>query len=336
MKVGFTYDSKKEYLAMGYSEEAAAEFDSEVTIAAVISAIEAMGHRVDAVGNARSLVRRLAAGERWDLVFNIAEGVNGRGRESQVPCLLDVYDIPYTFSDPLVCATTLDKSVAKRLVQCAGINTACFALVHCQGDLGNVTLPYPVFAKPLWEGTGKGVDGASRIETPSALASKAMRLLAEFRQPVLVEEYLPGREFTTALLGTGSSARVLGSMEIRIRGKAPARDYSYEIKENWQQFVDYTGIEEPGLRREVESLALRAHQVLECRDASRVDIRLDRDGKPAFMEVNPLPGLNPPHSDLPMIARREGMTYNHLIAAIVESAAERLPAPARAGAEKAE
>jgi D-alanine-D-alanine ligase len=328
MKIGFTYDSRAEYLAMGYSEEAAAEFDSEITINAIASAIEAMGHRVDRIGRLQSLVKRLASGDTWDLVFNIAEGVNGRGRESQVPCLLDAYNIPYTFSDPLVCATTLDKAVAKRLVQSAGINTARFQLIACEDDVGRVNLRFPMFAKPVWEGTGKGVDGRSKVSSVEELRIKALSLMEGFRQPVLVEEYLPGREFTTALLGTGACSKVLGSMEVRIRASAPARDYSYEIKENWREYVDYFDIDDPLLREEVESLALGAHRTLECRDASRVDIRIDRDGKASFIEINPLPGLNPPHSDLPMIARRCGMSYDRLIGEIVESACVRLRDPA--------
>lgn len=324
MKIGFTYDSKKEYLAMGYSDEAAAEFDSEETINAITAAIEEMGHSVDKIGNAKSLVKRLAAGERWDLVFNIAEGVNGRGREAQVPCLLDIYGIPYTFSDPLVCAVTLDKAVAKRIVASAGLNTAKFIVAESENDIQTESLSFPLFVKPIWEGTGKGVDAKSKAANASDLRAKVKEIITVFKQPAIVEEYLPGREFTTAILGTGPASRVLGSLEIKIRDKASSKDYSYEIKENWQNFVDYSDIEDDSLRSEVEALALSAHRILECRDASRVDIRIDRRGKPAFMEVNPLPGLNPPHSDLPMIARRKGMSYNQLIQSIVAGALERI------------
>jgi len=326
MKIGFVYDLKNDYMAAGFSEEAAAEFDSAVTIDAIEAALRGMGHEVDRVGNFPVLCGRLLKGDRWDLVFNIAEGVRGRGRESEVPCILERFDIPYTFADPLACAATLDKAVAKRLVASAGVLTARHAVVSSEAELESVDLPFPLFAKPLCEGTGKGVDGASRISGPAELGRKVRSLLADFCQAVLVEEFLPGREFTTAVLGTGRAARVLGTMEILIRQDAPTRDYSHDIKENWQQYVDYGSVSEPELKREVEALALRAHTALECRDASRVDVRLDREGRPAFMEVNPLPGLNPPHSDLPMIARREGMSYEALIAAIVNSACERLPA----------
>jgi D-alanine-D-alanine ligase len=183
----------------------------------------------------------------------------------------------------------------------------------------------PLFAKPLAEGTGKGVDHRSRIASRDALRVTCRELLARFAQPVLVEEYLPGREFTTALLGTGPEARVLGTMEVRIKAGAPATDYSYEVKEKCEQFVEYPAMERGALRDGVEALALASYRALECRDAARVDVRLDAAGRPAFLEVNPLPGLHPSHSDLPMIATQEGMAYPTLIGAIIDSAVRRIP-----------
>lgn len=323
-RIGLVYDLRADYLAEGYSEEETAEFDSEATVAALAQAIAAQGHQIERIGNGRALCRRLAAGARWDLVFNISEGLTGRSREAQVPAVLELHGIPYTFSDPLACAVTLDKAVTKRLVQSAGLATPAFAIVENEAGLADVRLAYPVFAKPVAEGTGKGVDHRSRADTPAGLAAACRRLLAAFRQPVLVEEYLPGREFTTGVLGTGARARVLGTMEIRIRPGAPATDYSYEVKERYEQFVDYPPLEHGPLRAAVEDLALRAYRVLQCRDAARVDLRLDAAGRPAFIEINPLPGLHPVRSDLPMIARQEGLSYPHLIGAILESARARM------------
>jgi len=334
MRIGLVYDLRSQYLAEGYSEEDVAEFDSDATIAALDGAIQACGHTVERVGHGRDLARRLVGGDRWDLVFSIAEGLAGRSREAQVPALLEMYGVPYTFSDPLVCAATLDKAVAKRLVTSHGLSTPGFCLVSHPGDLDNIALEYPLFVKPVAEGTGKGVDGQSRVTTPDELRSAALGILARLRQPALVEEYLPGREFTTGILGTGADARVLGTMEIRILANAPAADYTYEVKEQCESCVAYGPLEHGALRRAVEALALDAYRALECRDAGRVDIRLDAYGQPAFMEVNPLPGLHPTHSDLPMIATQEGMAYEDLIGTIVASAVRRVAAPACVAGEK--
>ena len=323
LQIGMVYDLRGDYLKEGYSEDEVAEFDSEETIDALERAISGLGHRVGRIGSARALCARLVGGERWDLVFNIAEGVRGRCRESQVPCLLDLYGIPYTFSDGLVCAATLDKAVAKRLVRDAGLATPRFQVVDTLDDLETVDLEYPLFAKPLAEGTGKGIDGRSRIDSPGSVRAVCGRLLERYRQPVLLEEYLPGREFTTGLIGTGAKTRILGTMEVEVLPEAGGDIYSYESKEACEHLVRYSRLRDASLLEAIEALARQSYLVLQCRDAGRVDIRLDPRGRPSFMEINPLPGLHPTHSDLPMIATQEGMPYIELIDAIVRSAAER-------------
>lgn len=322
--VGLVYDLRKDYLASGFSEEQSAEFDSEETIAALDETISSLGYRVQRIGNARALCSRLAAGDRWDLVFNIAEGVTGRSREAQVPGILEVYGIPYTFSDPLVCAVTMDKAVTKKLIRDAGINTPDFMLVHCMSDLSVCHMRFPLFAKPVAEGTGKGIDQHSRIESVQQLESTCETLLKRFHQPVLVEEFLPGREFTVGITGTERDARVIGTMEVKILPEAGEKIYSFETKENWRKLVKYSKVEDKVLRDEIESLALKAFLTLECRDAARADIRLDAAGRPGFMEINTLPGLNPGHSDLPLLAAQEGISYKDLVGAIIASAMQRV------------
>jgi D-alanine-D-alanine ligase len=324
LRIGLVYDLRSEYLARGYGAQQVAEFDSDETVAALEQAIRSLGHRTARIGSARSLCECLAAGQRWELVFNIAEGLSGRCREAQAPSILELYDIPYTFSDPLVCAAALDKAVAKRLIQSAGLPTARFAVVSSLEELAEVRLPYPLFAKPLAEGTGKGIDGASRIDSRQELAEVCRRLLEAFSQPVLVEEYLPGREFTTAVLGEGKDARVLGSMEIKMQRRAGTDIYSYRNKERCEELVRYSPLPRSRLRKEAEELALGSYRLLGCRDAARVDFRCDAKGRPAFMEINPLPGLHPTHSDLPMIATQEGMSYEELIGSIIDSAGRRI------------
>ena len=323
LRIGLVYDLRAAHRVAGLSEEDLAEFDSEETIAAIEGALQVLGHHPECIGHGRDLCRRLVAGDRWDLVFNLAEGVAGRSREAQVPALLELFGVPYTFSDPLTCAATLDKSVAKRLVAGAGVATAPSVLVRDSRDLPAVDLTYPLFAKPVAEGTGKGIDAQSRIASPSDLAPTVERLLKRYRQPVLVEGYLPGREFTTSILGTGADARVLGTLEVRLRADAPHGDYTFDVKERSEAFVDYVPLTDGVLRRPVEELALAAYRAVECRDAGRVDVRLDEHGDPCFLEINPLPGLHPTHSDLPMTAIAHGMSYRDLIGAIVTGACAR-------------
>ncbi len=324
MLIGLVYDLIDDYLADGFSAEEAAEFDSLSTIEGLEAALRSNGHDVERVGSGRRLCGQLAAGRRWDLVFNIAEGISGRSREAQVPGLLDLFNLPYTFSDALVCAVTLDKGMAKRIVRDAGLATPAFAVVSSPADVDKVDLRYPVFAKPLCEGTSKGIDGRSRVPHREALEERCTHLLDRHRQPVLVEEYLPGREFTAGIIGSDSQSRVIGIMEISIRQSSPVADYSYQVKCDWERLVTYEPLPNGELREQIERLALGAYRVLGCRDAGRVDIRLDDRGKASFIEINPLPGLNPVYSDLPILAAQQGWSYLELIGAIVASARERI------------
>lgn len=325
LTIGMTYDLRRDYLALGFKTEEVAEFDSDITIDTLESTIASLGYRPVRIGHARALCAQLAAGARWDLVFNLAEGVAGRSREAQVPCMLEAFDIPYTMSDPLVCAVTLDKSIAKRILLTEGLNTPGFHVVRSEADVADVTLPYPLFAKPIAEGTGKGIDRASCVKNSAELRAICQTLLLKYDQPVLVEEFLPGREFTVAILGTGSKARILGGMEVVLRPNANTSIYTYEMKDQYENFVDYHRLPRTPETEAIEALALASYRALEVRDAGRVDIRMDRLGVPSFMEVNPLPGLNPEDSDLPIIARQEGVSYEEVIRTIIESALTRIP-----------
>src|SRR5689334_8488981 len=183
LHVGLTFDLRHDYRLLGYSEEEIAEFDSIQTIEAIEGALTSLGCHPDRIGSVRDLTTRLAAGERWDLVFNIAEGLRGFGRESQVPALLDAYDIPYTFSDPLVLAISLHKGMAKRVVRDIGVPTPDFVVVETAADLAAVELPFPLFAKPVAGGTSVGVTASSKIPDRQALNRRVGELLEQFRQP---------------------------------------------------------------------------------------------------------------------------------------------------------
>jgi len=326
VRIGFTYDLKDDYLALGLGEHEVAEFDSPATVDAIEAALRALGHDVERIGHVRALAARLVAGWRCDLVFNIAEGLAGFGRESQVPALLEAYGIPYTFSDPLVCALTLHKAMAKHVARGCGIATPSFVVVSTPEEAAAVTLPLPLFAKPVAEGSSKGVTGKSLVKSRAALVEVCTELLRDYRQPVLVEEYLSGREFTVGILGTGQDARALATLEVMLRTTATDGSYSYRNKTQWRDYVEYALLEAGDLRRDVEDAALATWRCLGCRDAGRVDVRLDGAGRPQLIEVNPLAGLTPGYSDLPMMAEKTGMDFTALIGEILRSTLARIDA----------
>jgi D-alanine-D-alanine ligase len=323
MRVGLTYDLRSEYLMQGFSEEQTAEFDREETIEAIEKEVRSSGHQAERIGNYRSLIARLSAGERWDLVFNICEGMYGLGREALVPALLDAWRIPYTFSDPVVLSVSLHKAMTKRVVRDCGVPTPDFAVVESLNDLGDVKLPYPLFAKPLAEGTGKGIDPSSKITDTTELRKVCAKLLESYRQPVLVETYLPGREFTVGVVGTGAEAKAVGVMEVILNTNAEAHAYSFVNKERCDDLVRYE-LASGSAAEECAKVSLRAWRGLGCRDAGRIDVRMDAGGVVNFMEVNPLAGLHPQHSDLPIICTLAGISYGWLISRILESALTRL------------
>jgi len=322
MNIGITYDLREEYLMQGYTEEETAEFDSPVTIDAIQSTLEKLGFTTDRVGSVYSLINQLVAGKKFHMVFNIAEGMYGIGREAQVPAILDAYRIPYTFSDPCVLALTLNKYMTKRVIRDMGIPTPDFTLVASAEDITSISLPYPLFCKPYSEGTGKGITASSLVQNNNQLIEVCRSLLSDFHQPVLVERYLPGREFTVGITGTGSDAVVIGIMEIFLLDSAESNAYTYSNKELYTERVRYARVNDNTALRAAD-IALAAWKGLGCNDAGRIDLRCDENGEPAFIEVNTLAGLHPHHSDLPIICGQNGITYRELIAMIMGSAIKR-------------
>lgn len=323
MKIGMTYDLRETYLAEGYGEEETAEFDRTETIDELGAALTALGHETDRIGHVRQLVDRLAAGDRWDLVFNIAEGLHGLGREAQVPGILDAYQIPYTFSDPLALSLTLHKALTKRVLRDCGIPTAPFFEVGDMSDVACVDLPFPLFVKPVAEGTSKGIDSKSRVTNQVELRAACERILGEFKQAALVEPFLAGREFTVGILGTGREASAVGTLEIELLESAEQYSCTYVNKEQCEELCRYALAPRP-ISDEAEQIALAAWRALGCRDGGRVDVRADEDGNLRVLEVNPLPGLHSSHSDLPILCTAVGMPYVALIEQIVASAQRRV------------
>lgn len=318
MRIALVYDLRDDYRALGFSEEEIAEFDSVDTIDRLDSALTALGCEVVRVGRGQALAARLAAGERFDLVFSIAEGLRGRSREAQVPALCELFDQPYLFSDPLTMAASLDKAVAKRLVAASGVPTPDFMVAQSDARELSGWSRFPAFVKPIAEGTGKGCETASLVHSPRELAAAATSLLQRYSQPVLVETYLPGREFTVGIVGNGDEARVLGVCEIVLKEEAEANVYSLHNKELCEELVIYRRADdEEALLAGTRALA--AYRALECRDAARIDFRSNANGEPYFLEANPLAGLHPHHSDLPILAAQNGITFVELIGAILDA-----------------
>ncbi len=323
MLVGITYDLKDDYLAEGYSAEESAEFDCIETIDAIDSSLRTLGYDTLRIGNIRHLVDFLAKGQRCDLVFNIAEGLNGMCREAQIPALLDAYGIPYVFSDSLILAVSLHKGMTKSIVRERGVPTPDFRVINNQAEIAHVDLPFPLFLKPVGGGTGMGINAYSIVRDTVSLHQVASRLLADFSQPVLVEDFLEGREFTVGITGTGSKSRAVAVMEIVVDAASDQGIYSYKTKQEYLQFAKYHLVG-GDIGRECEQVALQAWNALGCRDGGRIDLKMDSRGRVNFLEVNPLAGLNPVDSDLPILSRLAGVGYAQLIGRIMESAMERI------------
>ena len=320
MKVGLTYDLRSWYIDRGYSMDETAEFDKQETVDALENSLKLMGHETEPIGNTFQLVEALAAGKRWDIVFNIAEGLYGDGRESVVPAILDQYKIPYVFSGPVIMGLSLNKHLAKLVAASAGVPVSPGYLVTELNDLKKCNLTYPLFVKPVSEGTGKGITENSLVHFPIELEKMVRWILDEFHQPALVEEYLPGREFTVGIVGYGEEAKAIGGMEVMTINNLP---YSVEVKENYQNYCSYKPLDSD-IADECKSVALSAWKALDAVDAGRIDIKADRNGRICFIEANPLAGLNPVHSDLPILARMYGIEYQTLLEMIMKAALKRI------------
>ena len=363
MRIGITYDLKVDRVGEEpdgpFPDDLQEEFDSPETIESIATALRDLGHEVEMLGDGRELLERLLA-DPPDFVFNLAEGQGvSRSREARVPAVLDMLGIPYTGSDPLTLAVTLDKDCAKRLVQAAGVavprgfivedrehedretrrngdtetGTATAAVSDSSPCLRvsvspclipfNPQLSFPLIVKPAWEGSSKGIRHNCLVTRAEELDSAIAALEQDHRQPVLVEEFIDGDELTVGVLGN-DPPQVLGIMRVLPRQPTPRFIYSLEIKRDFQRQVRYECPAQilPTSLEAVRQAALTAYRALGCRDVARIDFRL-RDGIPYFLEINPLPGLNPQTSDLVIQARLCGWSYPKLIETILQAATER-------------
>ncbi len=309
------------------------EWDEPATIDAVERALGAVG-QVFRLEADESFPARLAL-IRPDFVFNIAEGLYGPSREGHVPAICEFLGIPCHASDALTLGLALDKRRAKEILSYHGVPTAPFVLARSPDDARQIHLPFPLFVKPAFEGSGKGVSVRSLCKTRAQLVRQVANLLATYAEPVLIETYLSGPEFTVAVLGNGAEAHCLPIVGMRFdtlpKGAPPI--YGYEAKWVWDSPSHPLEIFEcparipEAMAEEIRAAALAAYHALECRDWCRVDIRCDASNRPMVVELNPLPGILPDPRDnscFPKAARAAGMSYDDLIRTVADIAWRRI------------
>jgi D-alanine-D-alanine ligase len=319
IRVGFTYNVKR-----SQAGDDEAEWDPPETIIAIANALARQGHIVVHLEATPDLPRVLAEAD-VDLIFNIAEGVEGRNREAQVPALCELLGIPYTGSDSATLAIALDKALGKKVLMQHDILTPKFQLMESSRERLSSDMKFPLIVKPNAEGSSKGIDSTNVVDTEEELRAAVKVCVEKYRQPALVEEYIAGREFTVGLLGD-KRPRVLPPMEIKFKKDNPRPVYDYGVKQEWEQHVYY---ECPAKLTEseqkaMEKIARATFWALDCRDVARVDLRMDAEGRIYVLEVNPLPGLTPDYSDLVLIAKAIGMEYDQLIAEIMVGGLRRM------------
>lgn len=309
-----------------------AEWDTWETINAVKAALDEYSNvsLVEADHNAFGVLREI----RPDIVFNIAEGFSGISREAQIPALLEMLGIPYSGSDPLTLATCLDKARTKEILSYHKIANPNFITITDKDFVISEEFRFPMIVKPVGEGSSKGIFTSSFVRNQKELRSEVNRIIEEYNQPALAEEFLPGREFTVALLGNGNEVEVLPIVEISYKDfpKDFIPIYSYEAKwilDTREKPLDVFSCPadlHPELEEKIKTAALSTFKVMRCRDWSRIDIRLDGNNIPNIIEINPLPGILPDPSDnscFPKAARISGMSYNDMINRVLYTAARR-------------
>ena len=329
MRIGLSYDLKATVpIEQDSPDDALEEYDSLETVALIAAALEAKGHSAVRLGGGSEFIDNIRR-EKVDIVFNIAEGRGKyRSREAQVPSILEMLDIPYTGSDPQCLAICLDKCVTKKLVAAAGVSTPRWQVIANEEELCQISwdgFPFPAIIKPAYEGSSKGIRLDSIVNTPEQATGAVPKLLAYYRQPVMVEEFIDGDEVTVGIVGN-SPPRVLGLMRILPRRNEATFVYSLEVKRDWKVLVDYECPARLGEKvvNEISASSLKVFRALGCRDFARLDFRVSPEGMPYFLEINPLPGLGD-YSDLVIMAIKLGWTHEALIGAVLDAALERYP-----------
>ena len=333
LRVGMTYDVKSQLpLRPGDPPDLNAEFDADETISVIEEAIRGGGHETVRIGSARQLLERLHTRDAVDIVFNIAEGLEGRNRESQVPILLEMLRVPYVGADGLTLGLTLDKVLTKKVLIAEGIPTPRFVEVQDPEQPWQADLHFPLIVKLRHEGSSKGLNDRSLVDTMDELQRQVRWLITTYKQPSLfVEEFIEGEEFTVALIGN-EPPEVYPVVQITLDGETDLgrKFYTFAYLRAGADYLCPAPID-AALAQRLQELALRTYRLVECRDFGRVDFRVDRQGRPYVLEINPLPSLST--ADVfPRVAQAKGMTYPQIINRILDAALirHRLNAPTEA------
>ena len=304
------------------------EFEPEETIEVLERAICRLGHQPLRIGNPQGLLAQLGKGELppLDVALTIAEGTRGRDREAWAPVLLQMAGVPCLGSDALTLSVTLDKAWACRLVAAAGVPVVPQLSCTSGAEAKTLSLPsaFPLFVKPRWEGTAKGIGPTSRVEDLPALRREVERIVSVYQQPAVVERFLEGPEYTVTVVGN-APPRALPvlqrALEVKSRVGIHALERHPAPPGGWR-FETPGRLDEP-LDACLSELAVRAYQALECRDFARADFKLDRDGEPYFLEMNPLPTFAPDAS-FGILAELEGRPVEALLADVLAGGLARL------------
>ena len=328
MQIGLSYDLKDAVgVELTETDDALEEYDIPETVEIIASALESKGHSVVMLGGGETFLANILR-DKVDFVFNISEGRgNHRSRESQVPAVLEMLDIPYSGSDSHCLAVCLDKPLTKKLVEAAGIRTPKWHVIHKKEDLYRVpeSFPFPAIVKPAFEGSSKGIHNNSLVATMNRAAGTISEMLQRYRQPVMLEEFIEGDEVTVGIIGN-TPPQIVGLMRILPRKKEHPFVYSLEVKREWETLVDYEcpALLEKKVIDRIAAASLRAFSTLSCRDFARIDFRISANGTPYFLEINPLPGLGT-YSDLVIMALKIGHTHQGLIGNVLDAALRRYP-----------
>jgi len=329
MKIALTYNLKKEDGTK--PPDFFSEFDSEETINAISAALCSRGHSVERVEADQPNLFGVLKKSRVDMVFNIAEGKSGKFRESEIPAILDYLNIPYTGSNTFSLAVALNKALTKKILKADNIPTPAFELFSTGLEELDPSLNFPLIVKPNCEGSAKGINSSNVVRNPQELYNKVKEIIKVYRQGVLVEEFIEGKELTVGILENGK-ATVLPILEIDFSSCSKSGEFFYSWRMKEFQGDDKQGLTPifycpARLDKETEDLikdtALRTHRAVGCYDISRTDIRLSKDNIPYVLEINPLPGLNPKESNFPIMAYAAGMKYDDIIEAILMGAYQR-------------
>lgn len=319
---------------VNFQSDQEAEYDSRKTVYILKETIVSLGHKVrlvEADENFAAEIKKIK--NKINLVFNATEGKFGEGREAYVPAILDNLNIPYTGSDPLILALALDKGTTKAVLAFYNIPTAPFQIFVHSSEKLNSLIKFPCFVKPNNEGSSRGIDEKSIVKNKRELYRRINFVIKKYRQPALVEEYLPGLEFSVGILGNYPKEKILPIMRLDFKKSKSSRCqidtfFTKHLQRLPKSFIECPAKISLKLQKKINHLALKIYRLLRCKDLARIDFRLDKKGTPNFLEVNPLPAIS--YDDLcgfPRAAKIAGLNYQKMIAKIIDLACQRYHLP---------